>query len=117
MNPERWQRVAELYELALAREPENRSVFLRQLCGEDEDLQQQVESLLRQDVSCDGVLERIAEQVRFADAVDRSDSVLSPRPLPALIDSHPDGDSFLVSFGRSFGAYELKALLGVGGMG
>ena len=117
MNPEQWQRIADLYELALAREPENRSVFLREVCGEDEDLQQEVESLLRQNVGCDGVLERIAEYVRFSEAVDRSASVLSPRPLPALIDSHPDGGSFLKSSGRSFGPYELKAQLGVGGMG
>src|SRR5439155_635138 len=60
MNPEQWQRIADLYELALAREPENRSVFLREVCGEDEDLQQEVESLLRQNVGCDGVLEHIA---------------------------------------------------------
>src|SRR5262249_39851916 len=104
MDPERWQRIADLYELARAREPENRSAFLREACGEDEDLQQEVESLLRQDISGDGVLERIAERVRFPDVVDGSVSVLSPNSPDSL-------------FGRSFGAYELKALLGMGGMG
>src|SRR5437879_5400883 len=105
MRPEQWRRIAELYDLACARESQDRSAFLRDACGEDEEVRREIESLLQQDASCDGILERVAESARFpesAAAMARGPAVtLSPtRALPAAI-----------------GRYRILGLIGEGGMG
>src|SRR5262245_9992692 len=61
MDAQRWQRVAELYELAYARKPEERQGFLREACAGDNGLLGEVQELLQQDVSRRGILEKIAE--------------------------------------------------------
>ena len=48
MDPERWEQVEQLYYAALEREQSQRLAFLRQACGEDENLRREVESLLAQ---------------------------------------------------------------------
>jgi serine/threonine-protein kinase len=60
MDAQRWQRVAELYELAYARKPEERQGFLREACAGDNGLLGEVLDLLQQDVSRTGILEKIA---------------------------------------------------------
>jgi eukaryotic-like serine/threonine-protein kinase len=44
--PERWDQVKELFTLALERDPEERSSFLRQACAGDDSLRTEIESLL-----------------------------------------------------------------------
>ena len=44
--PEKWDQVKELFALALERNPEERSDFLRQACGADDSLRAEIESLL-----------------------------------------------------------------------
>ena len=44
--PEKWDQVKELFTLALERDPEERSDFLRQACAGDDSLRTEVESLL-----------------------------------------------------------------------
>jgi hypothetical protein len=44
--PERWDQVKELFTLALERDPQERSGFLRQACGGDDSLRTEIESLL-----------------------------------------------------------------------
>ena len=51
MDPDRWRRIEYLYHEALAREDGERSSFLAQVCGSDEELRREVESLLRQGVT------------------------------------------------------------------
>ncbi len=46
MTPESWEQVGQLYQAALELQPEERTSFLRQVCGEDESLCREVESLL-----------------------------------------------------------------------
>ena len=46
MNPERWQRIEELYHAALEREESQRAGFLEEACAGDEALRREVESLL-----------------------------------------------------------------------
>src|SRR5215471_16280802 len=46
MTPAQWERVKEVFEAALGREPNERSVFLKHACAEDELLRSEVESLL-----------------------------------------------------------------------
>jgi eukaryotic-like serine/threonine-protein kinase len=96
MIPERWQRIAELYESACACEPANRSVFLRDACGGDEELRREVESLLAQDPSRDGLLESIAEMARLRGTGLKPDGILP---------------------GQILGSYQVDSLIGSGGMG
>lgn len=60
MDQQHWQRIAELYESAYARKPEERQGFLRAACAGDYGLFREVQELLQQDVSSAGVLEKIA---------------------------------------------------------
>ena len=46
MNAERYEAIGQLFHRALELPPETRSAFLRDACGADEDLRQEVESLL-----------------------------------------------------------------------
>ncbi len=46
MHPERWRRLAELFEAASRLAPADRPAFLERSCGEDADLRREVESLL-----------------------------------------------------------------------
>ena len=56
MRPERWRKVEELYHAASEREPSQRAAFLREACQGDAELESEVESLLRQESSGDGLL-------------------------------------------------------------
>jgi dipeptidyl aminopeptidase/acylaminoacyl peptidase len=96
MLPERWQRIAELYESASACEPANRGAFLRDACGGDEELRREVESLLEQDPSRDGLLESIGEMARSRGAGLKRISLLP---------------------GQVLGSYRVDSLIGSGGMG
>ncbi|HLJ49318.1 MAG TPA: serine/threonine-protein kinase [Bryobacteraceae bacterium] len=91
MDAERWERIAELYHAAQECVPSERTAFLSQACQDDEELRREVESLLAQDVSQDGALERAAQAAVTWD-IDRS--------IPATI-----------------GHYRIVALVGQGGMG
>jgi eukaryotic-like serine/threonine-protein kinase len=46
MTPERWQQVEKLYHAVLEREPSQRAAFLQRACAGNEELRQEVESLL-----------------------------------------------------------------------
>ncbi len=91
MTPERWQRIEEIFDEALGLAPTHREGFLAAVCGQDDELREEVESLLAHD-SPDG--ERLASVVaEVADTLD------------------PDKP------GRRVGAYRIEGLLGHGGMG
>ena len=91
----RWERVEELYHAALARVEGERAAFLRDACGTDEDLRREVESLLAQPVSADGVLATGA--------------------AVAVVPSITDTGSMRI--GQRIGVYQLRSKLGAGGMG
>ena len=57
MDEQRWRQVEALYHAALEREPPERSGYLLEACRGDEELWQEVESLLEQDVSRSGILD------------------------------------------------------------
>jgi WD40 repeat protein/serine/threonine protein kinase len=96
MTPERWQQVKAIFDQAVDREPASRAAFLRERCGNDEELQREVESLLASDQETGSLLENpLIGQA----------TVASPLPAP----SPADGDSF--------GPYIPVRVLGEGGMG
>jgi serine/threonine-protein kinase len=97
MTPERWERVKTLYEAARSRTPRDRSVFLVRECGGDTDLQLEVESLLDQPVGTQD----------FFKLVDG--------PAPAGL--APPVESRALLIGRRLGTFEVRSLLGRGGMG
>jgi len=94
MTPERWQRVAELYQSALEHTPAARSAFLAEACRDDSDLRREVESLLAQEHA--SVLVDHAVDIAAA-------AVMSP--APGLVP------------GAVIGPYRVMALIGEGGMG
>ena len=48
MQADRWKRIQELYEAAMAQQPEKRAEFLEQACPADAGLRGEVQSLLAQ---------------------------------------------------------------------
>ncbi len=87
MTPERWQQIREVLEKALELAPGDRSVFLKRACASDQSLRDEVETLL---ASSDDV---------------RSSFMQSSAPRVTL------------AAGTRLGEYEVKSLLGSGGMG
>jgi hypothetical protein len=96
MTPERWRQISQLYTAAVARSETGRSTFVREACGGDEELRQEVESLLANPASAEGFLDRPAVAVAAHLVSDVGASVL---------------------IGRRIGAYHIQTWLGVGGMG
>lgn len=91
MEPE-WSRVKQLFWAALERDPGQRDAFLRQACGTDHSLREEIESLL--------------------DADERPATVL--QHPPSLLDS--PHLPFTVRPGQRLGAYEVIREIGHGGM-
>src|SRR5215471_14627114 len=91
MTPERWREVTQIYGAVVSQAPERRAATVAELCGTDEELRREIESLLQ---SKDGasLLERAA--------VDRG-SVMQ----------------MVVPIGSQIGVFRIDSLLGVGGMG
>jgi eukaryotic-like serine/threonine-protein kinase len=93
MTSDRWRRVADLYEAVLEKAPADREAFLRESCGADPQLRDEVESLLSQD--------------RHDSPLDRpiwvSDTLANERPALAT--------------GTTVGSYRIVGLIGEGGMG
>ena len=69
MAAERRQRISDLYHAARERLPEERSAYLREGCGGDDRLRDEVESLLRYEVASADFLERPAAVVGAGDLV------------------------------------------------
>ena len=102
MNAERYETIGQLFHRALELPPENRAAFLSDACGADEDLRQEVESLL---ASHDDAGDFVAGPARNVAA----------EWLARYEDAEADAATETVS-GR-IGAYEVLSLIGRGGMG
>jgi TolB-like protein/tetratricopeptide (TPR) repeat protein/predicted Ser/Thr protein kinase len=95
MDPERWRKIEELYQLALEQEPSRRGRFLAEACRDDAQLREEVKSLLAQS----GGTERLVDKTAWAQADDLTvtRTILTP--------------------GARLGPYQILGLLGEGGMG
>jgi Tol biopolymer transport system component len=96
MTPERLQKISRIYHDAQARDPRARDAFVRQACGDDEAMRQEVESLLSQPASVENFLGEPAIAMAASLMRDTATSTLT---------------------GRQIGPYQILDLLGVGGMG
>ncbi len=97
MEAERLKKIERIYHAALEFQPAARESFLEEICGADENLRREVESLL-------------AFENTSSDFLDNS-----PESLIAEIFSEQDKKNDLV--GKTIGHYKIKKLLGRGGMG
>ena len=101
---ERWTRVKEIFDAAVACRVDERSALVRAMCGDDRALQADVESLLTADAGHKSVFEQSVDRAMrgqvfgaVADVLDQQASALVP--------------------GERLGTYEITGLLGAGGMG
>jgi serine/threonine protein kinase/tetratricopeptide (TPR) repeat protein len=97
MEASRWQQVERVYHAALEQEPGQRAAFLVEVCGDDNDLRREIESLLAQDLAATGPLDRPA----FELATNLADNSRVMR----------------LAAGTQLGPYRIEAALGAGGMG
>jgi tRNA A-37 threonylcarbamoyl transferase component Bud32/tetratricopeptide (TPR) repeat protein len=91
----RWRRIEELFHTALAQDEASRNAFLETACAGDDELRQELESLLAREHTAAGFLETLALHIAaqtMADAPGRS------------------------LLGRQIGHYQLLSRLGAGGM-
>ncbi|HET9166691.1 MAG TPA: serine/threonine-protein kinase, partial [Candidatus Angelobacter sp.] len=88
-KPQQWGRIKELFGAALELDPSERAAFLRDACGEDENLKAEIESLLAAHDQCD---------------------LLSSSPWQ-------EHSSLRSRTPKSIGPYQLISKLGEGGMG
>jgi eukaryotic-like serine/threonine-protein kinase len=95
MRSERWEQINRIYDAALEVAQAERPVFLQEACQGDEELRQEVESLLAYDQQAQQFINRPALQV----TAER----LAAGP-PSLV-------------GRTLGPYQILGVLGAGGMG
>src|SRR4051812_2412772 len=101
MTPERWREIERLYHAVQGRGTEERAAFLADACCDDEALRREVESLIQFQLRAKDFIERPAVQGQLASAVRRLEQSSVPGRL----------------VGRTFGSYEVQALIAVGGMG
>lgn len=94
MNPERWRQIKQLYNSVLEQDTARRYLFLAKACRDDPDLLREVQSLLAQTASTAELAGKIAAVA--ADAFEGSENTLKQ--------------------GETLGPYEIRGLLGTGGM-
>ncbi len=99
MSPERWRRIEEVYHAALERPPDQRAAFLAEVCGDDDELRREVESLLGHGESPEALLDRPAWEA-----------------AGELLDTHTMDQTRDLA-GHRISHYEILQKLGEGGMG
>ncbi len=95
MNSERYRQVARLYQAALDLDPDERVAFLDAVCGADEELRREVESLL--------AAQQPAADYFATTALEVAASLIPKPQIASLI-------------GRCISHYQIISLLGAGGM-
>jgi serine/threonine-protein kinase len=100
LNTEQWEKVYKLFEEAETLNPNEREAFLKRECVDDEDAFESVMQLFDNDDEADSIL---------------GESVSGFAPLLfGDFENHLEGSHLI---GKSIGVYQIKTLLGRGGMG
>src|SRR5580704_8266217 len=104
MNSDRWKQIDGLLQAVLERPPEERDAFLRNACGDDEELEREVRSLLTAQQHAGNFLETpaIEEAARVLAQQQQNDSKRNPDDSP---------------IGRTISHYRVIGKVGAGGMG
>src|SRR6266496_451793 len=97
MNPERWEKLDELFHSALERDGEARAAFVATACGSDDELLHELESMLAHHQQAKSFMESPAYAIE-------AESIVADDALPTLT-------------GETFGSYQVLSQLGRGGMG
>ena len=100
MISERWRQVQELFDAAVELEPDRRKQFLSAACANDEELLQEVESLLAGDQRAGRFLEAPALEM-----------------AGWSLDTEPSSTAGQLAVGAQLGPYRIIAPLAAGGMG
>jgi len=100
MNPERWRQIQALYQAAVELEPRPREVFLNQVCGNDESLRRELDSLLGLNQAAGHFLEVPAMEIAARNLARDEANGLSRTMI-----------------GRSLAHYQIGEPIGRGGMG
>ncbi|MDQ3010373.1 MAG: serine/threonine protein kinase, partial [Acidobacteriota bacterium] len=97
MTPDRWNKIDQILDVAIELPPERRASYLAQACDGDEELRQEVESLLL--------------------AHEKSGAFIETTPARGMAAAFSLQFSPEALIGRMLGHYRIEALLGAGGMG
>ncbi|MGI9165579.1 MAG: protein kinase domain-containing protein [Pyrinomonadaceae bacterium] len=96
MTPERWQQVDRLFQTAIELNPGDRAAFIDTSCAGDEELRNEVESLITSDEQGLSFIDDPAFEVAASFLVD---------------------NELELAIGQQLGNYQILSLLGTGGMG
>lgn len=100
MNPELWKQVDALLDAALELPPEKREQFVAEACDGNDELREEVLSLVKAQSRASGFMERSAMRV-----------------AAQMLAQDPSLSNQASLVGHEIGTYKIESLLGVGGMG
>ena len=134
MTPERWRQIRAIFDLAVECAPPRRERFIRERCGNDAELQREVESLLASDREAGSLLDNpiplAPPEARAAlrgeldpelclevESLPERNDLSGLKDGSALGDLLEDSTVTGLAVGTRLGPYEIEKLLGAGGMG
>ncbi len=100
MNPERWQQISRIFKSAISLDGSVRAAYVKERCGTDDDLREEVERLIESHVQADD------HDFIGGHAVEKAADLFAGEEEQQILQK-----------GQHFGAYVILDHLGTGGMG